>query len=145
VKFLRSVHLYPQLAEEKQSRERDMINLTYDKAVSLIREAIAEKGEDYVYEKIDDGCYYVHGGQPSCLVGHVLVRAGVNMDLLEAEGGLYDAHGYADALCGELEREGILTAGRRTIRLLNEVQYNQDRGVSWGAALESGLALAEQP
>lgn len=122
-----------------------MINLTYDKAVSLIREAIAEKGEGYVYEKINDGCYYVHEGQPSCLVGQVLVKAGVDMDLLNADdpSALYEAHGYADALCDRLEAEGILTAGRRTIRLLNEVQYNQDRSVPWGAALNSGLALTE--
>lgn len=40
---------------------------------TALRAALDKMGEDYVYENISgDNCVYAVGGEPSCIVGHVL-------------------------------------------------------------------------
>ena len=57
-----------------------MTTITLEKAYEAMKEAVAEKGEGYVYERIDGNeCTYAepdeHGNfQPSCIVGHVIYK-----------------------------------------------------------------------
>lgn len=119
-----------------------MIELTMTRTRKLLTEAVAEKGADYVYVnkdgKLADGtgeveCHYVHGDQPGCIVGNVLHRAGVPLDVL----GEYEAQNI-DHLS-----QSLLTAEPRVKLLLNHIQAHQDVGVPWGEAVR--LALAVQP
>lgn len=114
-----------------------MIELTYDKALDLLKDAITLRGEDYVYEKISGGCKYVHGGGKSCIVGHVLVDLGVDVDALEW-GHLRSS--YAAEVLSALESDGILEATPEAASLLARVQRYQDNEVPWGRALERALA-----
>jgi hypothetical protein len=59
------------------------------RALELLIDVVDQYGEDVVYEKVEHVsgsgvavCHYQYKGQPSCLVGHVLARAGAPMELL---------------------------------------------------------------
>jgi len=112
--------------------------LTYDRALELLREVIAEKGEDFVYEPIgeDETCLYVHDDQPSCIVGHVLVRAGVSLPELVA---------VETCTPRDVTRApAFLTwADERARRLLTRVQDGQDNSKPWGLALDIALDIVE--
>lgn len=115
------------------------ITIDRNKAIELLNNAVAEKGEDYRYmQDATGGCQYVRDGAPSCIVGHALHEAGVDLDLLAAydrrEGGM---------LIGRVIREGIhgyeFTEG--AIRLLRFAQGKQDDGVLWGTAVNSAIDM----
>lgn len=100
-----------------------------------LAEAVAEKGADYVYLIDGSGtgdCNYLtycDGAPtgPSCLVGHVLVKAGVPMDLIaKAEGQNAE---YALRTVGVDVTEGMACA-------LNQAQSAQDAWDTWGKAVE---------
>ena len=98
----------------------------------LMEEAVALKGEDYVYEKRYtasgwDACDYLRDGQPSCIVGHVLVAAGIEPTLLgEHEGS--SAWSVVPQVAPENWDQGITDA-------LDAAQKRQDDGLTWGDAL----------
>jgi len=112
--------------------------LSYDRALELLREVVAEFGEDYKYphypaERLPDGrklrCFYVRDDQPSCIVAHVLHRAGIPVqDLVKVEG------------LGPADTEGTTLFGQwadlLARQLLREVQVQQDEGETWGNALQ---------
>jgi hypothetical protein len=131
-----------------------MSEITYDKALSTIREIVSEFGEDYVYERVASGCRYVSNGAPSCIVGHALIRWGVNPDLVnswDTDQALVEVNGemtfrpdgkYAsqfawDALRG-LRRDGHLEITDEAVAFLDAVQWEQDHGTPWGEALQIG-------
>lgn len=126
--------------------EAPVINpLSADRAVELLAEVVAERGESYVYVNrygvlagapqpgaAMTACQYVHvdtEGQPicGCLVAHVMVRHGVPIEWLmpyentQAEVFLADV-GWATWEAAEL---------------LGIAQNTQDRGCTWGAALSA--------
>lgn len=120
-----------------------MIRITFERTNELLDEIVAEFGEDYVYKQGDHGCIYSYNGQPSCLVGQVLHRYGV--DLSETD---YSDNGefgpergkwvgmFAPALLRSLEERGdIAPVGMMTEELLSKVQTRQDGGDSWGDAV----------
>lgn len=111
-------------------------------ARKLLAEAIAERGEDYVYKSPEGPggeCVYIEKNEagalaPSCLVGCVLVGAGVPAKMmLEVEGQ------HAEAALGQLASDfdtypftdPIVIAG------LNRAQAKQDDGDTWGDALRA--------
>lgn len=108
--------------------------LTYDRAVELAREVVADFGEDYVYPESEkrretDGslpsCVYVHEGCPSCLVGHILHRHGVSLEDLsqhEFRGAWTVSTKLADAEFGARF-------------FLDVAQGRQDKGMPWGEAV----------
>lgn len=115
------------------------VRIEYDAAVALLKEIVAEKGEDFVYERIYDAskddsvCRYVEAGAPSCLVGNFLARLGVS---LEEMVGL---EGKAASFVMEHLTPDV---GPKTITLLNEAQYHQDAGKPWGYALDRAVDYA---
>ena len=115
--------------------------ITYPRALELLQEVIAEFGEDYVYPQFepeaagDRGavmeCFYVRDDAPSCIVGHVLYRAGVTLDELRAVEGWTPVDQQAPQFGIWAD---ILACG-----LLADVQDEQDSGRSWGEALAEAL------
>ncbi|MFD3952198.1 hypothetical protein ACFWRC_19505 [Streptomyces albidoflavus] len=116
----------------------ERIKVTPEQVLDVMREVVAEAGEEFVY-KSPTGlgiCLYVHrtfgGGAdvPGCLVGQVLHRLGVPLDELsryEAQLALTMAPKLVDAG----ENEDLLTSA------LNNAQMTQDAGHPWGAALRA--------
>lgn len=102
--------------------------------IDAIRAIVAETGEDHVYERIDDGndphrsCWYVHDGQPSCLIGRALHRIGVPLDLLARNEG-------TSALSLMEDIGGFSYTVRLAADLAQDVQDGQDKGNTWGDAL----------
>lgn len=93
-----------------------MIALTLERTKQLLAEAVAERGEEYVYknERGQDGtfgdCAYVHGSpsgghSPGCIVGLVLHKAGVPLERLARHEGT-----PANRLVSELRSYGYLEA-----------------------------------
>lgn len=116
-----------------------MIDLTPMKALELLREVVAEYGEDYVYTnpygakggETDDfgepvSCFYVHSDKPGCIAGHALHRAGLTLERLT-----YWESSAVDFIDDVPEATG---------GLMREAQFSQDHGGTWGQA----LAAAEE-
>lgn len=104
-----------------------MITLDKKTTVKLLKQSVKEKGKDYVYE--GNFCAYVAHGKPSCLVGHVLFKAGADLR------GIKEGMGITEL---DTERHGVhLTARARAI--LTVAQVAQDRRYTWGQALAEAL------
>ena len=119
--------------------------VTRDRVVEVTKQVVAEHGMEHVYEKPMVNrlggemamCLYVHNGRPSCLVGHVLHRLGVPLDVL-AQGD--DQSQDASSMCYEVLYNTDF-ADEMIASFLSTVQATQDAGYTWGYALESGLKL----
>jgi hypothetical protein len=120
-----------------------MESLTYDRAVELAREIVAEFGEDYVYpedhkrhEYGDDDnqggnmlCVYVHEDKPSCIVGQILHKHGVSVEALKA-------HEFKGA---RTVSYATAEADEKARFFLTGAQSHQDKGNTWGEALTYAL------
>lgn len=128
----------------------------YDEAVALLKRAVAEKGENYVYTRdaVYNSCQYVRDGKPSCIVGHVIGYA--SWDALEIVAEIERKRGSSWPAVDlqidskphdlqELSSESYTAIPVRfteaAAELLREVQLQQDNGESWGNALKAGLGL----
>lgn len=64
-----------------------MITIDRDKAIELLTDVVAQRGDNYVYT-VDTSspnldCFYTRDGGPSCGVGLALFNAGVDIHILE--------------------------------------------------------------
>jgi hypothetical protein len=116
------------------------IELSAERAIELLREVVAEYGEDHVYttqegQRANEGpCLYVHGDQPGCIAGHVYHRAGLTLDQLRAqEGSTARGLGFID-----------LGVSADVADLLSRAQDRQDKGYTWGEALAAAIEAAEE-
>jgi hypothetical protein len=96
------------------------------KIIEGVRAAAAER-PDY---QDGDGCWYIRGSSPSCLVGHALWAAGlIDKDWRgDDRGAIVDVVLYEEWPLDEDE-----------VYWLANVQNSQDRGDAWGLA----VALAD--
>lgn len=109
-----------------------MKHLTYELAKELVQEAIAERGEDFVYTPPmgADDCKYVHDDEPGCIVGHVLISGlGLPSTLLSACEGTDASHVLRVA-----RQDALITADADAESYLCDLQSLQDSGDSWGKA-----------
>lgn len=101
-----------------------------DEAVQLVREVIAEKGEE-----TRAGCTYAYpDGTPCCIVGHVLYRLGEDIAALP------------DIRIGSkpsLMHIKSVDFTHAALAFLTHLQDEQDAGENWGTALES--AFEQEP
>lgn len=103
------------------------------RALELLTDVV-EGREQYVYEGPADKefggtkCVYQDGGQPSCVVGHALVRAGATPDQLIA---LDDGAIGADHLYEYLPDH----VSRGACEVFSKAQGYQDTGYTWGESL----------
>jgi hypothetical protein len=127
-----------------------VITLTEEQAVTLMRQVVFEYGEDYTYtapevEDPDLGvsgstCMYVLNNKPSCLLGHVLHRAGVPLQTLHQH-----EYSLVSALfkpVGDIEPP--CRAEPYLVEALLAAQSQQDNGQSWGEAEQEFLHSIEK-
>lgn len=128
------------------------MHITLEKVIADLRRAVAEKGADYVYVdpngKVAGSPYalgadcvnYDAKGQPSCVVGHVL-QYWTDEGLIQKQGeafpycansNAYEAFREIRDNCGVIVDDG-------GAELATRVQILQDKGETWGLALEGGL------
>lgn len=120
------------------------IEITAERALELLREVVAEYGEDYVYvnpqgqragDDDDNGdqasCWYVHGDKPGCIAGHVYHRAGLSLETLKLMENNGASHpGFRQRVTGEGPT------------ILSIAQDRQDKGETWGQALRAAVQTA---
>lgn len=115
-----------------------MEDLTFDRAVELAREVVAEFGKDYAYpseDKVFDPeievyvCVYVQDEKPSCLVGQILHRHGVSLEELSR-------HEFKAST-----QMAFLVTGLddKANQFLAMVQSFQDKGWSWAASVDKAV------
>jgi hypothetical protein len=119
------------------------------RALQLLREVVAER-PDYVYRPpnaaSDDAmepCVYQHGGQPSCVVGHVLVRAGrpiTALTVLDDEGVSASMLNSFDGTIEEIAADIL----REAQRIQDRAWFRHDDTATWGAALASAERYASE-
>jgi hypothetical protein len=107
--------------------------LEFNEALTLLRNAVEEKGKEYIYPDWEGDCHYFEGdGTPSCIVGYVLAAKGVTKaDLVD------------DQNEDSVHELGI-TADEKTETLLMGVQRWQDVGIPWGTALQKALGAIKE-
>ena len=116
--------------------------LTAEKARELLARAVAEKGEDYVYEWQEGAytyaCMYFHGDQPGCIIGHLLAYQGVKPEDL-GDYNTWDVGTLAeqDLDVGTLAEQGLIDAPLPVVKALAKAQLAQDDGATWGEALKA--------
>lgn len=105
-------------------------NVTNEDLLRTLREVAAEQPEKVYKSPAGAGgsCFYVHGNEPGCIVGHALHRLGVPLETLKEHES--DA---ARAPLNDLFPE--VTEG--AMDLVDSVQYLQDRGEPWGEAIKA--------
>lgn len=129
------------------------LKLTLDLAKKLIDEAIAERGEDFVYRipGAYNDCMYVHAEvrnpetdafesvepEAGCGVGLAMFKAGVSLEALAEH-----EHTDAQELIGGLKYDGVLDADSEEAAssFLYDFQVKQDKGVTWGEARDFALS-----
>lgn len=142
--------------------------LTVERAIELLRRAVAEKTPEYVYPPAADGetCVYVENGAPSCVVGHVVNY--INPDLLPKiewwerndrelphdveyydeypvtlETGNIGSSSVSD-LSDALLNSGLLKIDPQAEHILRIAQCGQDAGIPWGEAVEDAIQAYER-
>lgn len=116
--------------------------ITKEDAIRALREAVAERGEDYVYQLLDGGaCLYVHNEAPSCGVGLALSKLGVPLSILKQ----MDDYGLGSSMddASPVLHENGYALERGAYAAFREFQHTQDSGVKWGAALLFALVADE--
>jgi hypothetical protein len=131
-----------------------MKQLSYEDAVLLLKEIVADRGDDYVYPSFDEcaecstlrmedycdwhtneGCrYFTETGAPACIVGEFFHRT------------LQPEEYNRFYLEGRTATEAIsllpLEVDARTKSLLTVAQQRQDVGHTWGDALSTAIDAA---
>lgn len=106
--------------------------IEWERATEEMEAVVAKFGEGYRYPGVEEAsCKYVKGGEPSCLVGQVLARIGVDVeDLIELDE-------LVDQRIGRIIDSGVLGAEvPKSVKYgLMTAQEKQDQGYTWGEAL----------
>lgn len=115
------------------------IELTVENVTAALDRAIEKRGADYVYpERELATCYYVIDGEPSCLVGEVLVDLGVPIEKLGEPMVNTSRFGVLVIAGDYLSTAGwdptLLRVPLNVRRGLSRAQSEQDMGATWGLA-----------
>lgn len=137
-----------------------MIKIDKRKAIQLLEQAVAERGEDYVYGEHFKYCEYTSHPElanyddmfPACVVGVAMVNAGIPVEVLD------DITGPVEDLVVELRERGEAKISESAARILNAAQRVQDASITgvdaitqealvrgeqtWGKALAAAKAVA---
>ncbi len=133
-------------SEAEKSSKPEPVEISLDEAKQYLAEAVAEKGEAYIYQEVkkpdswETTCAYFDPDTkaPSCIVGHVLDRKGVPFERMAGgDKNLFtDVQGLVDGR--------ILKVDNETYALLTLAQEFQDGGISWGQAVKKALENYEE-
>lgn len=113
------------------------------RALELLTDVVDAYGEGTVYAKMacfcsDRGCdetlvcTYAYEGEPSCMVGHALIRAGATVGQLEE----LDRNGGGAGMLDDPNLSPIWeNVTRGAVGVFFAAQVRQDQGDTWGSAL----------
>lgn len=126
------------------------VELTLENVIKAAEQAVAEKGEDFVYITPDGQsgnsewsapCKYIHGTNedgsqiPGCIVGNIFIRMGYTIpEWFDSDGGRPASDLYLYLAEGKEWSQKISA-------FLGRMQNAQDHGRPWGFALERGKAM----
>lgn len=133
------------------------MRIDYEDAVLLLKQIVADRGEDWVYPNMGicpecniagsdecewhyaGGCrYFTASGKPACIVGEFISRTvdpfDYNVHSIEAENAATVLHYLSD----------VLQIDERTEHLLITAQGEQDTNASWGDALATAIHAANR-
>lgn len=119
------------------------IELTLEKAITLIKGCIWERGGDYIYSNPDcprkGPCQNWHAteDQPGCIIGLAMYRWFEELGMAVWAGEILKAN--AGVTAGDLLFSLGVSASEMTKEFLGAVQQRQDAGASWRKAFEFGL------
>lgn len=119
-----------------------MITINQAEAVDYLYRAVLDRGEDHFVDDEDSGgikrCRYFNTNHtPQCIVGHVLADLGVDPNVLIEAG----VNGVAVWDIGDVLRKDCeIDLEPGAIGALSVAQASQDRGLSWGLALQKARA-----
>jgi len=115
------------------------MHIDYRSTLHALDKIVEEKGESYIYipPKGAECVYIDQDGKPSCLVGHVFDRFGVNGEFREGEG-YEESIMTAQQACEVLAFEGVYFTPKARY-LLALVQDHQDHNIRWGRALRLAI------
>ena len=121
-----------------------MNEITFQDVYRTASELVGEFGAEFIYEKRRSStgqlmCYYVKDGQGDCIVGRVLVKLGVSVDILRQ----YEGDGSWFVL-RQLREKGW-SINEEADMFLGVLQGSQDSGWTWGHSLrEAQNALRDE-
>jgi len=124
-----------------------VITITEADARRYMAEAVAERGDLYVYQPNRGGwgctyCKYNDDDEavaPDCLIGTILHKAGLPLAELSSHEGETAARffGYNVPMNGPVHRNGqqpMVQATQRVVTALQRAQWAQDNGETWSEA-----------
>jgi hypothetical protein len=113
------------------------LNITMKSALDAMCQIVGEHGVDHVYLKVYGSCVNWDVGRdcPSCPIGHVMHRLGVDREFMWHHASV-NAADLVDYICRDAENahveDGVAT-------ILVEAQKVQDSSGTWGQALYAAL------
>jgi hypothetical protein len=117
--------------------------ITHEDVLRVMTEVVEEYGHDHVYQKQPgprgpkDLCVYIKDGKPSCLIGHVLVRLGVDVGFLtDRNSSQINGHGFTSS-------GSNLPWTAEAAQVMQAAQHIQDMGAPWGEALRAARSTAQ--
>ena len=128
---------------------------TVEETLAALKEAVAERGENYTYEadplSLSEACSYsTVAGESSCVVGNVLKR--LTPDIFQSihdyewydqeDGGFYL---HEQSVAQYMGRNNMIDMpfDKDAIKLLLSVQNMQDSGTPWGLAVSEAEKNSE--
>lgn len=115
--------------------------LDVPEALDYLRAAVAKRGADYVdpsSQRSIGNCQYAPGNGDRCIVGEVLEAHGVDDLVMVA----LDIEAVTIDIEVAVQATPFITEAARAV--LYEAQSTQDRGNTWGVALEEAEDVARQ-
>lgn len=115
--------------------------ITAEKALSLLEDAVALKGREYVYEPLSTmvsaTCQYTRDGEPSCGVGYALHAAGVPIEGLAILDSLQDDTSIDSVDVRYVLRNDLdFIVTDEAAEVFAAFQRFQDKQRSWGESLD---------
>jgi len=130
-----------------------MLKIDLEMARKLVRLAIEERGEDYIYpfgacsnvfvpgfeyfsKGDNDGEHPVvfEEAEPGCIVGLAMFKAGFTLEQINIPGGMI-------SMAADFKKDGIAEFTPLTRYYLSEIQGYQDAGNTWGQSLTHGETM----
>lgn len=127
-----------------------MTQYTLEDVQSKVSAIIDAAGSDFVYKHRKNpngstGCYYAYNGMPDCIVGRLLAELGVPVADMEEEGVETLERVFSDyiaKLYSVLSDQYDLDFTFEARHFLDELQFRQDQGDTWGEALVAAVNFA---
>jgi hypothetical protein len=127
------------------------VKLSFEEAATQLDLVVRTKGEDHIDQGTTFGYVYFKDGGPSCIVGHLLAKHGIEQaDLEQYEPPTEDMRRFygrkrdANKSTGveKLRRLKIIDVDDTTLEMLSEAQKKNDARLPWRRAFDRAIERA---